>query len=99
MDSTRLIDLTESDLRRLIATEVRDALRDAQPAQARKIVSGRKNIAAALGISTDKLDAMIAAGDLDGAVRKNGRTLICDIAKAFDAFADPYNQPRNKVRL
>lgn len=93
MDSTRLIDLTESDLRRLIATEVRDALRDAQPATARKIVSGRKHIAAALGISVDKLDRLIRDGYLAGAVQQNGRTMICDINKAFAAFGDEWHQP------
>lgn len=54
-------------------------------------MSGRKKIAEALGIGTDKLDQMVADGYLRGAVKKNGRTMICDINKAFEAFNDEWN--------
>lgn len=89
----RLIDITEDDLRELVAREVTRALCASDLATASPgIVRGRKNIAGALGIGVDKLDKMIANGDLKGAVKKNGRTLICDINKAFNAFNDQWNQ-------
>lgn len=90
----RLIDITEEDLRELVAREVKSALRTTEvaTASAQGIVSGRKNIAKALGIGVDKLDNMIAKGDLKGAVKRNGRTLICDITKAFNSFSDQWNK-------
>ncbi len=91
MDDERLIDLRESDLRAIVASEVAKALRATTPSSGSRIVRGRKKIAEALGIGTDKLDQMVADGYLRGAVKKNGRTMICDINKAFDAFNDEWN--------
>lgn len=88
----RLIDLTESDLTTLIEQAVRETLATMQPSRTGSVVSGRKNIADALGISTDKLDRMVADGYLKGAIKKNGRTMICDINKAFNAFSDEWNK-------
>lgn len=91
MDNERLIDLRESDLRAIVASEVAKALRATIRGSGSQIVSGRKKIAEALGIGTDKLDQMVADGYLRGAVKKNGRTMICDINKAFEAFNDEWN--------
>lgn len=91
MDNERLIDLRESDLRAIVASEVAKVLRATTRGSGSQIVSGRKKIAEALGIGTDKLDQMVADGYLRGAVKKNGRTMICDINKAFEAFNDEWN--------
>lgn len=86
----RLIDLTAGDLYALVRTAVSEITRQS-PAQQTAIVSGRKNIAAALGISVDKLDQLVRDGYLADAVKQNGRTMICDINKAFAAFGDEWH--------
>lgn len=85
----RLIDLTAGDLYALVRTAVSEITRQAP--QQTTIVSGRKNIAATLGISVDKLDQLVRDGYLAGAVKQNGRTMICDINKAFDHFGDDWH--------
>lgn len=90
MSDRRLIDITESELRQIVASEVASALSCINTGSS-NIVSGRANIAKALSISTDKLDQMVAEGYLRGAIKKNGRTMICDINKAFEAFNDEWN--------
>ena len=85
----RLIDLTESDLVELIRQVVLSTTTATTPSGASSnIVSGRANIAKALGISVDTLDRRIQDGTLKRAIRKNGRTIICDINKAFNDFND-----------
>lgn len=85
----RLIDLTAGDLYALVRTAVSEITRQAH--QQTTIVSGRKNIAATLGISVDKLDQLVRDGYLAGAVKQNGRTMICNIDKAFAAFGDEWH--------
>lgn len=85
----RLIDLTESDLVELIRQVVLSTTTATTPSStSSNIVSGRANIAKALGISVDTLDRRIQDGTLKRAIRKNGRTIICDINKAFNDFND-----------
>lgn len=82
--------MTADDLYQLVRTAVSEMVGEASTGRP-SIVSGRKNIASALGISVDKLDKMIAQGDLGSSIKRNGRSIICDIDKAFDAFNDKYN--------
>ena len=86
-----MIDLTAGDLYALVRTAVSEITRQSPAQQTAAIVSGRKNIAAALGISVDKLDQLVRDGYLAGAVKQNGRTMICDINKAFDHFGDEWH--------
>ena len=79
-NSTRIIDLTVGELRKLIADTVKETT-VIQRTEAAKPVKGLDGIASALGVSRSTANRYKQSGRLDGAVWQVGRTIYCDTTK------------------
>lgn len=87
MDDIRIIDLTVSELRSLIRRSVAEALSDLESAEKTPdFVYGIKGLAELLNISERQARYIKNRGDLRGAIRQSGRTIVTDARKALELF-------------
>lgn len=79
----RIIDMSESDLKALIAETVREEMDRSRPKEA-ETVRGIAGIAALYGCSRSTAQRIKKSGVIDDAIWQVGRTIVTDTRKALE---------------
>ena len=84
---TRIIDLTVAQLKEVIDRAVEESLARRQPQDTQpRLVYGIKGIAELLGVSERQARYIKASGQINRAIRQQGRTIVTDADLALQLF-------------